>query len=509
MSSESSNPKLLSLYKRVLQDFQLIWAVKEHYEWLSYRLHDEELMTAPMDLNRIYGTLKVLYDVIQKADNAFVFARLDSAAKDLVATYQRFDDIDIRTSPYEMRFYVEKAEDLSELELKTWAKYFLNKATPSPEDLAKIDYLLARAFSWVNEDGDVRIMVESEEKLEEDIARLLPRKWRTTPPPNYISAAAKIIDYIAQVQAIKSYDDLMSSTVTAQARQFKSELGENFFNAQVLSKCVQLNVELRNRFDKFCREENERLKSFSAALLKSDAELVQDSIDSRQHVTLSSALEFSEKAPELLAKDYNQTLPYMTKLSQMRDMLQRTATLYGLEPNSEVASTASSLASALNDRSREEIGYFDSEALQARLNSLYEIVREIPSGAKPGAVKVLNLENTRLVLSSWEFDAFKPSPMDNYFARLNYDILKRSVALIAEIQENIALYRANESSPQLANAYLMKLNFYVLQAQKIAEELETQGQLATDRNEIDAACNLSATRQKLMDSYHKLKSLVQ
>src|SRR5262249_20011319 len=147
--------------------------------------------------------------------------------------------------------------------------------------------------------------------------------------------------------------------------------------------------------------------------------------------------------------------------------------------------------------------------LQARLESLNEMIRALQTGPRPSAVKVLNLERTTLVLSSWEFDAFKPSPQDDYFARLSYDVLKRSVALVAEIQENLALYRLNAESPQLANPYLMKVNFYVLQAQKIAEELERLGESARERNEIDTACNLSATRQKVLDSYNRLKPLLE
>jgi hypothetical protein len=83
------------------------------------------------------------------------------------------------------------------------------------------------------------------------------------------------------------------------------------------------------------------------------------------------------------------------------------------------------------------------------------------------------------------------------------------VALVAEIQENLALYRIHQSSPQLANPYLMKVNFYVLQAQKIAEELEALSESARERHEIDAACNLSATCQKVLDSYNRLKPLLE
>ncbi len=510
MSSQfAPNPKLLRIYKRVLLDFKLIWAIKRHYETLAFEINDEELMNAPIDLNRIYGTLKVLYEMIQKTDAPVIVARLEAAARDLVATFEWFKALDARISPYDLRVYMEHAADIDEAQLRTFAKYFLNKAKPSADDIAKADYLLSRACSWIDEEGAVHINVESEEKLEAALTRILPRQWRKKKPQGCLAAAARLVEFIGQLQAIQSYDELVSSGLIAAARQFKSELGENFYSAQVLSKCVQLNVEMRNRFERFCREENERLRQFSLALLGSNAELVQDSIDTRQQMTISSALEFSNQANELLSTDYSKTLPYMERLSRMRDMMQRTVMLHGLDPHGSAPPEVASMASALNERTIEDLGYVDDTGLQERLHSLNDMIRAIQSAPRPSAVKILNLENTTLVLSSWEFDAFKPSPKDNYFARLSYDVLKRSVALIAEIQENVALYRLNEATPQLANAYLMKINFYVLQAQKIAEELGEQSDSARERQEIDAACNLSATRQKVLDSYNRLKPLLE
>lgn len=504
------NPKLLRVYKRVLIDFKLVWAIKRHYETLAFEIGDEELMAAPIDLNRVYGTLKVLYEMIQQSDSPAIVSRLEGAARDLVATYDWFGKLDKRISPYELRVYLERAVDVDDAQLRNFAKYFLNKANPSADDIAKADYLLAHAFSWVSEYGQVHISVESEDKLEAAITRLLPRPWRRRKPQGYLAAAARAVEFISQLQAIKSYDELISSGLIAAARQFKSELGDNFYSAQVLSKCVQLNVEMRNRFERFCREEHERLKTFSVCLVGSGAELVQDVIDTRQQVTLSSALEFSQQAPELLTSDYSKTMPYLERLARMRDLLQRTVTLHGLDPyGAQPAAAVTSMASALNERTMEEMGYVEDAGLRARLESLNEMIRALQTVPRPSAVKVLNLENSTLVLSSWEFDAFKPSPQDNYIARLSHDVLKRSVALIAEIQENLALYRQHENSPQLANPYLMKLNFYILQAQKIAEELEQLSTSARERHEIDAACNLSATSQKLLDSYNRLKPLVE
>src|SRR5262249_16426329 len=154
-------------------------------------------------------------------------------------------------------------------QLKTYAKYFLHKSKPTDADTAKADYLLARAFSWVDEDGAVLINVASEEQLAAEITRLLPHKWRRRRPVHEPAAMARAEGFLERLRSLNSFDELISSNLMSEARRFKSELGESFYSARVLAKCVEFNVEMRNRFEVFCREENERLKSLALALLSS------------------------------------------------------------------------------------------------------------------------------------------------------------------------------------------------------------------------------------------------
>lgn len=510
MSAEdSANPKLLKAYKRVLSNFKVVWSIKHHYETLSYQLGDEDLMQPPFDLNRLYGTLKVLYEVIQKNSSPALAARLDTVSHEIDSTSEWFDQLDKNISPYDLRVYIEQNPEIDQIQLSALAKYFLGKPKPTSEDISKADYLLARAFSWVDEQGIAHINVESEEKLEDSIIKLLPRKWRDSAPVGSLGATAQLSYYTEQIRAISSYDQLVSSGVISEVRKFKNELEESFYSAKVLSKCVQLNVELRNRFNYFYREENEQLKNFSLALLNSTTEIMQDPKNPMSQDGLFSAIEFSQRSSELLAADYSKTQPYLEHLAKVREMLQRTARIHGLDPYAVSSPVVENIALALNERTLESMGEVDDTGLQERLNSISEQIRSIQSAPRPSAVKILNLAHTTLVLSSWEFDAFKPASSDSYFTRLTYDVLKRSVALIAEIQENLALYKLHSESAQLANSYLTKLNFYVLQAQKIAEELENESSSARDRQQIDAACNLSATRQKVLDSCNKIKPIIE
>src|SRR2546426_4071337 len=125
VSSElGPNRKLQRIYKRVLIDFKLIWVINHHYETLAYNIGDDELMTAPIDLNRVYGTLKVLYEMIQRKQSATIVERLEGAARDIIATYDWFNQLDTRISPYDLRVYLERAPDVDNIQLRNFAKYF-------------------------------------------------------------------------------------------------------------------------------------------------------------------------------------------------------------------------------------------------------------------------------------------------------------------------------------------------------------------------------------------------
>ncbi|MBL8149245.1 MAG: hypothetical protein JNN15_04890 [Blastocatellia bacterium] len=500
MSSEYvPNRKVLKAYKRVLVDFQLVWAIKRHYETMTYSLTDEELMTSPIDLNRVYGTLKVLYEILQKNDSPAIVSRLELTAKDIVATFEWFAELDKRISPYEFRVYLEHAPDIDYAQLKAFAKYFLNKDNPSPEDIAKADYLVTRSFSWVDPEATVRINQDSEESLESEIEKLLPKRVRKKRSERSNMAENEAVDFINRLEAISSYDDLVNSGLIDAARRFKTNLGEDFHNAAVLSKCVQLNVLMRNQFEKFSREENDRLKKFALALINSGTDKIHVGIG-EQELSASSVLEFSEQAQSIFASDYTQTKPYLEQVTKLRDLMHRTLMIYGLDPYGGVPNSIPNMAELAES--------YGEKLIEYRIEALNRQISSLQIRARASTVKVLPLENSTLVLSSWEFDAFKTAPADNYFAKLCSDVLKNVVALIAEIQENLALYKENENKPQLANPYLMRVNFLVIQAQRLSEQLQRLSDTARDRNDIDTACNLSATRQKLLDSYDRLKPLL-
>jgi hypothetical protein len=256
---------------------------------------------------------------------------------------------------------------------------------------------------------------------------------------------------------------------------------------------------MRNQFEKFSREENDRLKKFAVALINSGTDKIHVGIG-EQELSASSVLEFSEQAQAIFASDYTQTKPYLEQVTKLRDLMHRTLMIYGLDPYGGVPNSIPNMAEVAES--------YGEKLIEYRIEALNRQISSLQIRARASTVKVLPLENSTLVLSSWEFDAFKTAPADNYFAKLCSDVLKNVVALIAEIQENMVLYKENENKPQLANPYLMRVNFLVIQAQRLSEQLQRLSNTARDRNDIDTACNLSATRQKLLDSYDRLKPLL-
>ncbi|MCS6885160.1 MAG: hypothetical protein RMM17_01755 [Acidobacteriota bacterium] len=493
--------KIQRVYKRILSKFQLVWAVKRHYEAIALGIGEEGL-DVPVDLGRVYGTLKVLYHVLPKADSVAILGRLEAVARDIDSIYAWFAKLDEKMSPYELRYYLEHAGEVDQPQLRALAKYFLSKKNPTKQDIAKVDYLLTHLFSWLGPDGKTYVNQESEEELESEVRRLLPRRLRRPKTERSLESEAKACEFIERLQRISSYDELIGSGIIEQAREFKNSLGLLFFDAGVLAKCIQLNIRMRNHFELFLREENQKLRQLAIELIGAGREVIR--AGEGTSFSARDVLNFAELAGQFLSADYSQTRPYLEQISHLRNLMARHKNISSLAPQSAYQvdkAYVGSLAAAI-DSETDELAV----ALQKRIKSLQERIAALQT-ARPSAVKVLHLDSSTLVLSSWELEAFKLSGGKGYLSHTSQDLLKKAVALIAELQENAALYKKHVNSPQLANTYLMGVNFYLLQAHKLADELEHFAAVARERNEIDIACNLSATRQKLLDSCERLKGL--
>src|SRR5439155_19341269 len=97
--------------------------------------------------------------------------------------------------------------------------------------------------------------------------------------------------------------------------------------------------------------------------------------------------------------------------------------------------------------------------------------------------------------------------------RQQYDLIRRSISLVAELQESAIVFAegANEQKAgrsgkkKTIHQYSVPATVYFLEQSRRAEgELETTSQLARQSGDIEMALNLLATRSKLRPAYEKI-----
>jgi hypothetical protein len=373
-------------------------------------------------------------------------------------------------------------------------QFLLNKIERTEFDQGKVDYLLTHCLAVEGEGAVPRLRAMSEQELKQDLLNLLPEHLHYQLP-----ALAPLLEqydaFLAQLNTVSTFDDLISGNYINKGRQLKNMAGAHFYNANILAKCVQLNTLMRQKFLQLYQVENEHIRNFSQCLINAGNPQLEQY--GGEMLTPEKVIAFSENSRQLLNTDYNNTNEYLSTFVRIREVLDKAISFYGLDP-------------AHNSGHLVEPDALDETRLAARLverqKQLRELVKTLPERVV-SSVQILKLERFNLVISHWEKEALLATQTDgDAETRLSRDLLARTPTIIAEIQEAYAHYKAQPTlAPHLADTQLMMVNYFVMQAHKMADDLETLSNRMREQGRIEKACDLSATRHKLLDTCWKIK----
>jgi hypothetical protein len=495
-STATNSQQLVKRYNEFARRFKVLYAVSRHYPNMGMELEPDDL-NPPTDLNSIYGRLNVLRKMLETPDPAQITALLNEIDQQLGLCWRWFEGVDRKLTPYLLRTYCEKnQQELSMDHLLFLAQFLLNKIERIEVDQGKIDYLLTQCFCIAGENGIPRLRVASEQALKDELIKLLPEHLKYD-QPGMAMTLTQCDAFLHQLMMVSSFEDLISSDYINRGRQLKNAFGPYFYNASVLAKCVQINTVMRQKFAQLYNVENQKIRQFSEVLINTGTDIVQIGQNSGD-ITAESAKEFSEKSDTLLNSDYGDNNERLRTFVRIREMLDKTIAFYGLDPN-HVSETPV-------DRNA-----LDEERLSNRISERRRKLRDqlLSMPERPSAsVQILELEKSRLVLSSWEKEALLRGESGDADMRLSCDLLARSASIIAEINEAYASYRSQPSSTQashIADTQLMTVNYFIMQAHQSADELEQLSNRMREQGRIERACDLSATRHKLLDTCWKIK----
>lgn len=485
---------LVKRYNECARRFKVLYTISRHYPNMGMELGADEL-SPPVDLNSVYGKMNVLRKMLEAPEPAQTVAMLDEIEQALGICWRWFETIDRKLTPFLLRSYCEKhkAELPVEQELLL-AQFLLHKIERNELDQGKIDYLLTQAFCIQDENGVPRLRVSSEEELRTEITKLLPEHLKFE-QPGLAATLAQSDTFLRELVAVSTFEDLISGDYINKGRQLKNIFGPHFYTASVLAKCVQLNTVMRQKFSQLYKVENDKIRTFSQVLINTGKDVVQIG-QCGGDITAESAKEFSENSEKMLDSEYGNNSERLRTFVRIREMLDKTIAFYGLDP--EHASEQSIDRDAL-----------DEERLNNRVNERRRKLREqlLALPERPSSVQIVELQHSRLVLSSWEKEALlQPADNSDQDVRQSQELLGRAAAIIAEINETYAIYRSQTTYvPHLSDTHLMTVNYFIMQAHQIADELEQLSNRMRERGRIEKACDLSATRHKLLDTCWKIK----
>lgn len=485
---ETTSQAYIKRYNESARRFKILFVLNRTIQSMDL---GEEPPVPPFDLNKLYGRMTVLRKMLDNPQPEQVAPIMEDVENQIATAWHWYEALDRRITPFILRSYCEHNPDLPTEHMMLLLQFLLNKSEHTELDQGKIDYLLTQAFCVTDKSGAIRLRAASENELHAQIEALFPPGARAQ-GQEVESLIEQLGSLMSEVFQVSTFENLIAGDYINRGRRLKASLGNAFYHPMILAKCVQLNTLLRQKFMHLYSVESESIKQFSEMLIntgKSQIGPVEGGL------SVESALEFSESTGQMLNADYSANSDRLRTFVRIREMLTKAVTSYGLDPKH--ASTVEAVD-------------LDEESLAARLNARREWLRKVLSEQSPQrlatALQIVELERSRLVVSGWERRALLSADEVDPVKRAVNDSLSRAAALISEINESYAYYRSQSTTaPHLSDTHLMAVNYYIMQAHQLANELEQMSNQMREGGDIEQASDLSATRHKLLDTCWKIK----
>ena len=476
---------LKSRYTNLVHEFKFLWTLNKFFLSLT-DIQPAEFLP-PVDMNHTYSVLAWLKRMVVLPQDATVATKMEEVTDELRSMHAWFNHLDERITPFMLRSHIESNKVNDRKILLCLAGLIFQKPTLSQSDHGKIDYLLVQAFSK-RENGEVKLLYENVASMREEINEILPRQTDKNALAGYDEAMSTLENFIKRLETIGAFEELISGDYIGRGRQLKKQLRNFFYHPDILIKLVELNILLRRKFNELYKKEHAMLQQFSHYMAVGGVGLldVSASVDG----AAEEIKRLTESADQPFSTDYNENAEKLRSFLHIRELVCRTADLYGLDP---IRTGEYPTANNLIDESQIQ------QKISDRMRSLSAQVHLLLRENKRSSVAVLRLEHTRLILSSWEKTA-----LDDPNGCYDRQMISRAMALIAEINENYHRYNSGQQNLPVSSTILMLLNFYILEASRLAEDLEKLSAQMREKGQIEESCNLLATRHKLVDSYQSL-----
>ncbi|MCS6885848.1 MAG: hypothetical protein NZ558_10575 [Blastocatellia bacterium] len=438
---------------------------------------------------RIFAGLKKLKTLLDTAPALVITAQLN-AVEGMLKEYEEWlDQSESTVTPFDLRQYIRRNE-LGREDLIEYARYLSLRRQNTTDGRGKLELLLSELHKTLGH-------AEREMLLSE----LFPE---ATISPAALQVLEQIKLLAARVDELATLADLVDSDIVNVARRLKADLGTSLWTSEAIAVVSEFNArlgeELRRLFvaeRHFVIESCRRLRSLGISYIAKANE--------SGALNVEQAARLAERSEELLEQNYNTNFQKLQQLAKVGTWLRQA--LRTLEPQPATTAELKRLAVARPKPERESsidpisftLDYADYKVVEEQLVRRVEELKSIlEQRRRLSGMEVVQLKNSVLLLTEWEIaSVMSVREMVDKSKRMPYELIRRGIGLVAELQETTAVLAGNPG--EIPQRTIRNLSYLLEQSKQVQGELETISRACRRAQQIELALNLHCTRNKLQD----------
>lgn len=256
-------------YVRLSERFKAVWTFNQLATGMFRNLIARDLPYT-YDFQQLYEQIRSAGEKIQTGSPADAAPLMDTVAGELDRVLVLLLETDAQVTPSILRRFFEKLQRQDEKILFNLIKFYLYAEATGGGHRDKLDFLLTRvAESW-NEDRKEFTMREVAELRRTLEGLLTGMNLRETAPDVAAGLVSEFHSLRNEVNGIEKFDELTSSNLLSRSRDLKQQIGDAYFNADVLLAIIDCNITTKNRFARLYQQEEGRLVEDARRLLENE-----------------------------------------------------------------------------------------------------------------------------------------------------------------------------------------------------------------------------------------------
>ena len=278
--------QLHTRYVRLSDKFKTVWTYNQ-FAGGVYKNILHRPLPYKIDFQKLFDEIRKAGDVIQSANSADATPLMESAERALQKIFAELVDADAEIGASILRRFFEKLRTQDEKIIFNLIKFYLYAGTRTGEQRDKLDFLFTRiAEEFIEERGEYTMKDSSE--LKRVIQGLVTAAQLPALPEGEANRIIGLFRAVRdEVLRSSEFDHLTDSNLLGRSRELKNQIGDAFWDPDVMLAIIDSNITTKNRFARLYRDEEYRIVEDARRLMENEQAIARG---------------FGESNPELLGE---------------------------------------------------------------------------------------------------------------------------------------------------------------------------------------------------------------